>query len=289
MREIEIIPSKSKFRAGDVVEGYVIVRCDDDFKHNGIRLTFKGREHTRIVISTGKSTHVHTDEFVYFDNTVYIEEAGHMSVGEKRLPFQFQFPDDLETMLSSYSGRNGWIEYSLEVVIERSLAIDPKEKVVLDFQQPETQHTAQQPQRGFVEDDGKTILDVEVGNSVFCIGDAIPVRFRVANDVKIREVRVKLNSKETVHADGYKRSSTKMLLKKSLSDEYVQRGLWMDVQLEIDESTQPTFDRPIIRNVATVKVTLNRPWARDTVVEIPISLDYCREQIEPEFQDSFEF
>ncbi|MFW9810269.1 MAG: hypothetical protein ACFFE6_12905, partial [Candidatus Thorarchaeota archaeon] len=126
MRDVEIITTKTQYKAGDAVEGHVIVRCDDDFKHNGIRITFKGREHTQVVVSHGKTSTTYTDEHVYFDETVYLEEAGVMQPGEKVLEFRFLFPDDPESILTSYEGRNGWIQYSLEAVVERSLAIDPK-------------------------------------------------------------------------------------------------------------------------------------------------------------------
>jgi hypothetical protein len=49
----------------------------------------------------------------------------------------------------------------------------------------------------------------------------------------------------------------------------------MDVTLETDESMEPSFDRPIIRNDVVVKVTLNIPWRTDKSVEIPITLGYC--------------
>jgi hypothetical protein len=279
---------KKQYKAGETVEGHVIVRCDDDFKHNGIRLTFKGREHTRIVVSHGKTTSVHTDEYVYFDETVYLEKAGIMPVGEKRMPFLFQFPDDPEGILNSYSGRNGWIEYTLEAVVEISRARDPKEKLVLDFRQ-----TFDKPgpltKRGYAEDDGSPVLDVELSDNTFCLGDLIPVRIRVAQDVKIREVRVEMNSNETVHAGRYKRNSRKKLAKQSLDDDYVQRGLWMDTQIQTDASMQTTFNRAIIRNAVSIKVTLNIPWARDKSVVIPINLGFCSDKSERETDDIFDF
>lgn len=288
MRDVEIITTKTRYKAGDTVEGYVIVKCDDDFKHNGFRLTFKGREHTRIVVSHGKTSSVHTDEYVYFDETVYLEEAGIMTIGEKRLPFLFQFPDDLEVLLNSYSGRNGWIEYTLKAVVEITRARDPKETLILDFRQTFDKPTPLS-QRGYAENDGYPVLDVELTENVFCLGDLIPVRFRVAQDVKIREVRVELNSNETTHAGRYKRNSRKKLAKQSLDDDYVQRGLWMDAQIQTDASMQTTFSRSIIRNEVSIKVTLNIPWGRDKSVVIPINLGFCRDQSERETYDIFDF
>lgn len=285
---MEIITTKTQYKAGEAVEGHVIVKCDDDFKHNGIRLTFKGREHSRIVVSHGKTSSVHTDEDVYFDETVYLEEAGIMQIGEKRLPFFFKFPADLDGLLTSYSGRNGWIEYTLEAVVEITRARDPKEKKILDFRQT-FDKPSPQTKRGYAEDDGYPVLDVELSEDVFCLGDPIHLRFRVANNVKIREVRVELNSNEIVHAGRYKRNSRKKLAKQSLDDDYVQRDLWMEAQIQTDESMQTTFNRSIIRNEVRVKVTLNIPWGRDKSVTIPIGLGFCSDESERGTYDIFDF
>ncbi len=284
MRDVTILTEKTQYKAVDTVEGQVIVKCDDDFEHNGIRITFKGREHTRIVVSHGKTSSVHTDEHVYFDETVYLEEAGIMQPGERLLPFKFQFPDDLEEMQNSYSGINGWVEYTLEAVVEISWAKDPKEKLVLDFKQM-MEKRSQQSQRQYAERDGYPVLDVEMEKNIFCLGDQIPLRFRVSKDVKIREVRVELNSNEIAYAGKIKRNSRKKLVKQSIDDDEVRRGFWMDVQLVTDESMQATFKRPIITNEASLKVTLNIPWGRDESVEIPIHLGFCSSQVE---SDDFE-
>ncbi|MFW9768243.1 MAG: arrestin family protein [Candidatus Thorarchaeota archaeon] len=274
MRDVEIFTTQTQYRAGDSVEGTVIIRSDDDYKHNGIRITFKGREHTRVVVSHGKHSTTYTEEYVYFDETVYLEEAGVMQPGEKHLDFRFLFPDDIEAILTSYDGRGGWIEYTLEAVVERSLRLDPKEKVHLDFRQGMVK-PAPQPQRLYAERDESIALDVEIEDTIFCIGDSIPLRFRVAHDVPIREVRAEIYSKEEVHAQGHTRRSKKTLMKKKLDVEYVQRDRWMDVTLETDESMEPSFDRPLIKNTVIVKVTLNIPWRTDRSVEIPITLGYC--------------
>ena len=160
--------------------------------------------------------------------------------------------------------------------------------MVLDFRQT-FDKPAPQSQRGYAEDDGYPVLDVELPEDVFCLGDLIPVRFRVGQDAKIREVRVELNSNEIVHAGRYKRNSRKKLAKQSLDDDYVQRGLWMDAQIQTDESMQTTFNRAIIKNVVSIKVTLNIPWGRDKSVVIPINLGFCRDKSERDSYDIFDF
>ncbi len=288
LRDVTIMTTKTQYKAGDTVEGQVTVKCDDDFKHNGIRVTFKGREHTRIVVSHGKTSSVYTDEHVYFDETVYLEEAGIMLAGEKHLPFVFQFPANSEEMQNSYSGTNGWIEYTLEAAVEISWAKDPKEELSLDFRRT-IEKLSQQSQRQYAESDGYPVLEVEIDNDTFCLGESIPLRFRVAQDMKIREVRVELITNEIVFAERVKRNSRKTHTKQSIDDDEVRRGLWMDVQLDTDETMQSTFKRSIITNEASIKVTLNIPWDRDKSVEIPIDLGFCCSQLEKGEFDFFDF
>ena len=149
--------------------------------------------------------------------------------------------------------------------------------------------TQQQSQKQYAEKDGYPVLDVEMEDSVFCLGDPIPLRFRVAYDVKIREVRVELNSNEIAYAGKIKRNSRKRLAKQSVDDEEVRRGLWTDVQLDTDKSMQATFNRPIITNEVALKVTLNIPWGRDESVEIPISLGFGGSQSDKEQYDIIGF
>lgn len=266
----------------------MFVRCDDDFDHNGIHITFKGREHTRIVVSHGKTSSVHTDEHVYFNENIILEEAGTMQPGEKRLPFTFQFPETSEELQNSYSGINGWIEYALEAKVEISRRRDLKEKIILDFMRL-MDRLPQQAQRRYVESDGYPVLDVEVENNSFCLGNSIPLRFRVAQDVKIREVRVELFSNEIAFAGKIKRNSRKKLTKQAIDDEEVRRELWTEVQLDTDKSMQSTFNRPIIRNEGSLKVTLNIPWGRDESVVIPIDLGFCSSRLEKERQNILGF
>ena len=115
LRKIRIITDKTEYRTGDIVKGEVVFECDKSFECNAIHLTFTGREHTRIVVSTGQSTHVYTDELVFFTTKADFDTSGEIQSGEYRYPFEFVISEDGPT---SYDGRSGWIEYKLKALVE---------------------------------------------------------------------------------------------------------------------------------------------------------------------------
>ncbi|MHA1575750.1 MAG: sporulation protein, partial [Candidatus Thorarchaeota archaeon] len=178
LRKIRIYLDETEYQAGDPVKGEVVFECDKSFECNGIHLTFTGREHTKIVISTGKTTHVYTDELVFFSARTEFEREGEIPSGEYRYPFEFIIPDDGPT---SYDGRYGWIEYKLKALVEISWAADTKDEVHLNVKSSRI-IPASESARDFVEKDGYSILDVELEKSAIYLGDTIRLKFRVGRD-----------------------------------------------------------------------------------------------------------
>ena len=66
MRKIGIRPEKLVCRAGDTVDGIVVIESDEEFSYDEIYLTFTGKEHTKIVRSTGQTTIEYNDDFIHF-------------------------------------------------------------------------------------------------------------------------------------------------------------------------------------------------------------------------------
>ncbi len=264
---MEITTNQSLYKSGDSVEGELIITSDEDFKYNAIHLTFAGREHTRIVVSHGKSSSVHTDERVYFSQ-------------------QTDFASD--NLPSSYEGTNGWIEYTLTAIIERSWARDPKEQIVLQVRNQEVMPPSEF-RRVSVEKDGYSILDVEMEEDTFSLGDSIPLRFRVAQDIKLRGVRIEIQAEEEANTKYHNRRITSSLVKEYFDEKMFERGLWVDADLKTDESMPCQFNREIVSNKISVKVTLDIPWAIDKSVFIPINLGHYTLRAETETSDAWDF
>jgi hypothetical protein len=267
---MNITTNQDFYRPGDSVEGELAIFSNDEFNYNAIHLTFAGREHTRIVVSHGKTSSVYTDERVYFSQRIDVENEGQMSIEGMQFPFHFVFPDNIP---SSYEGTNGWIEYTLTAIIERSWARDPKKQVALAVKNFETMPPSEFLQ-DYIENDGHSILDVELEKDTVPLGSVVALRFRVAQDVKIRGVRIELQAEEEAKTEHYNRAHTYTLAKKYLEESTFDRDLWVDVSINTDENMPSYFSREILSNMTSIKATLDIPRARDKSLLIPIKLGH---------------
>ncbi|RDE15335.1 MAG: hypothetical protein C4K48_04640 [Candidatus Thorarchaeota archaeon] len=285
MRSIEIVTDRNMYSPSDSVEGDMVIACDKVFQYNAIHLTFMGREHTRVVVQHGKTSTVYTDERVYFSDRLELEGAGVMTVEGMRFHFRFQFPEDIP---SSYGGVHGWIEYTLTGIIERSLARDVKKQIPVEVKRQEKKPPSQ-PQHASIEKDGSPILDVEMEDDVCGIGSLIRLRFRVAEDVKIRGVRIELLSEEEASTQQHRWTFMSTSAKEYFENTGIERGLWIDVPLVTNDNMPSEFSREILSNKAFIKVTLDVPWARDKSVNIPIRLGHYLSAPESDDRRAFDF
>jgi hypothetical protein len=282
---IDIITSKNLYRPGDSVEGELHFSASEEFGYNAIHLTFLGREHTRIIVSHGKSSTVHTEERVYFSQRTDLAGEGTMTVEGLNFPFSFSIPDKVP---SSYRGRNGWIEYTLKAVIERSWAIDPGSELELIVRAPERKPPSQTRQVA-IDDDGNSILTAETDDDAITLGEGIGVRFRVEQELKIRGVRIELISEEEAHAKRYHRTSFTTLLQEFAKVGEIQYGLWNDVRFETSESMPYSFESEILSNKIYVKLTLDIPWKIDKSTIIPLQMGYYSDGNDTKASDIFDY
>lgn len=283
MRQVDIATTRDRYVAGETVEGVMIVRCDRAFQCNAIHLTFVGREHTKIEVSDSDSSTTYTDERVYFTSREDFDVGGVVAAGETQYPFRFRLPDDVP---SSYTGVNGWIEYRLTGVVEVTWATDPKRQTTIAVRQP-AGRPAGQIQQHSIDKNGQPVFDVELEADSVCLGEPIRLRFRVARDVKIRGVRIQLQAKEFAAAKRMKREAKRVLVRQMIQEREIGRDLWTNVELDTHESMPHTFEREIVRNEASVKVTLDVPWARDKWVAIPVRLSHCGNASGSDKKDEF--
>jgi len=270
LRSVEIITTKSPYSGGESVEGLVIVRCSRDFKYNAIHLTFAGRERTEIVVSAGEYSTTYKDERVYFTTRQRFGGEGVIPAGETRFPFAFTLP---ENILSSYSGKCGWVEYTLRAVVEISKAIDLKKQIAIRVKQP-TKEATSQSQTESVERDGRSILDAEIHDDCVCLGDPVIVRFRVSEDLKMRGIRVELRTEEDAIAKRQKSTKTRTLVSLAIPQSELARDLWTELELKTNDSMPLSFEGQIVSNRSSVKLTLDIPWARDKWIVMPVKLGY---------------
>jgi hypothetical protein len=282
---IDIITNKNLYRPGDSVEGELHFSASEEFGYNAIHLTFLGREHTRIVVSHGKSSSVHTEERVYFSQRIDLAGEGTMTVEGLNFPFSFAIPDEVP---SSYRGRNGWIEYTLKAVIERSRAIDPRSELELIVRAPERKPPSQ-PQQVVIDDDGNSIFAAEADDDAITLGEGIGVRFRVEQELKIRGVRIELIAEEEAHAKRYHRTSSTKLIQEFVKVGEIQYGMWNDVRFETSDSMPYSFESEILSNKNFIKLTLDIPWGFDKSTTVPVQMGHYSNGNDTKTSDMFDY
>jgi hypothetical protein len=248
-------------------------------------VTFTGREHTRIVVSSGKSSYTYTDERVYFSNRQDLAGEGVMPEGESRYPFSFILPND---MPCSYSGRNAWIQYGLKGVVEVPRALDTKQEAFIGVIR-QTPEPAPQPVTEEADKHGIPELEVETESDCACLGDSINVRYKVAPDVKIRGVRAELQTEEYAISKRAKRKTKWSLAKEFVQDNEIERDQWMDLQIKTDNSMPASYQGEIVTSRTFVKLILDIPWALDKVLEIPVQLGYYFRESDGDKGKPFQF
>ncbi|MHA1851184.1 MAG: sporulation protein, partial [Candidatus Thorarchaeota archaeon] len=125
MRKIEIQLKDPTPTSGDIVEGQVLVTCDDDFQCERLHVSIKGRELARVVIHAGKVTIVHEEKHDHIDHRIDLGENLTIPMGESRYDFSFPLPSNIP---GSYEGAYGSIKYTIEAKAEVSWARDPQSK-----------------------------------------------------------------------------------------------------------------------------------------------------------------
>ncbi len=278
MREIEIVLPKTTYVAGEVIRGYALVRCDEEFECNRIIITLEGKGETKIHRGSGDSSTTYHDVERFIHRKVTLYPGGIVYSGETRFQFSFELSMELPP---SYRCQYGGITYELYAKIEVSWALDPKDKkrimIVMPYQkQPGLAKSASHMKEGM------PILEVSTEDTSFCIGEQIPIRVRVSNQVNIRGVRIELVHHEKIRAERAREHLKRTLEKMFIDKDNIPFDMWFDVNLQLANTTPPSFRTKLITSYLVLKVTLDIPWRFDKSVEIRIIAGWC---VEPHIED----
>src|SRR3954453_18340185 len=142
---------KSQYHKGEKVKGYLTITLNKDTVSRALKFIVEGKEETKITVSEpysgggGGSSSSYSNEYrnvTYTSSNVFffqdlveflkgnslIEIAkvrnGKETVirkGKTEIPFEFIIPNNT---LSSYSGKNAWITYSVKTTIDKKMRID---------------------------------------------------------------------------------------------------------------------------------------------------------------------
>jgi hypothetical protein len=221
---------KLQYHSGEKVKGYLTITSNKDVDSRAFRFIAEGKEETKITVSepyssSSSSSSNYSNEYrnvtytssnVFFsqdlleflkgNSLINIEKVRNsketvIRKGKTEIPFEFIIPCNT---LSSYSGKNAWITYSVKATIDKKMKIDVNSSINFDvISQYDNISISSRPisVSAFKANDLELKLDLD--KSVYNIGDTIrgTINIKTLNpDIDIRGTEIILISLEKATA-----------------------------------------------------------------------------------------
>ena len=263
MRFVDIKFSEREARPGGTISGIVVVDTDKAFECNRVILKIKGKEKTEL----GSGDSRITDEVVLLDGKKALCEALEVPCGRSEFPFEFTLKEGLPP---TYSGYSGWIEYSVEAVVEMNWTPDPKVTRRFRVLPIHPEYIPDVDGYNPVNKD-QDRLHIELQSDILRLNKGIPVRFMIEEHSRINGVRLEVRWAESVKC-GSSRSTHDVTSKSKfipLSPEDFHR--WQEEIIGEGWRRVP-FKSKLIATSYFLKIVLEMRWALDPFVNIPLRI-----------------
>ncbi|MGD9397213.1 MAG: hypothetical protein PVJ05_12350 [Candidatus Thorarchaeota archaeon] len=259
MRSADIKFSQRSAEPGGIISGVVLVETDKTFECNRVILKVKGKERTEIGSGDSKIA----DEHYHIKGKIELSEG---------LP-------------PTYSGYNGWIEYSVEAVVEMDWTIDPKitrRFRVIPFQPA----YIPEPDGYDPINKDKDILHVELLSNILRMKEGISVRFMGEEHSRVNGVRLELRRRETVRCQRRESTHDVTIKEKFIPITFREFDRWREETIGEGWRHIP-FQSKLIETFYFLKVTLEMRWELDPFVRfrLKISGEKLKEDVEDLFAD----
>jgi hypothetical protein len=216
---------KSQYHSGEKVKGYLTITSNKDVDSRAFRFIVEGEEETKITVSEPHSSSssnsnysneyrnvTYTSSNVFFsqdlleflkgNSLINIEKVRNsketvIRKGKTEIPFEFIIPCNT---LSSYSGKNAWITYSVNTTIDKKMRIDVNSSINFDvISQYDNSNISSRPISVSTLKANDLALKLDLDKSVYHVGDTIRGAINVKKlnpDIDIRGTEILLISLE---------------------------------------------------------------------------------------------
>lgn len=277
MRFVDIKFSQRNAQPGDSISGVVVVETDKTFECNRVILKVKGKE--RIKMGSGDSEI--TDEYSHLQGKIILCEATEIPFGKSEFPFKFKLNAELPP---TYSGYYGWVEYTVEAVVEMDWTIDPK--MTRRFRVLPIQPAYLPGSDGYNPMNKDTDeLHVELQSDVLRMKQGIPVRFMVDEHSRVKGVRLEIRRKEYAKCRRRKRNHSVTIATKIIPLSTRDFHRWKEEVLGKNWRRVPIQSK-LLRTEYFLKVVLEMKWELDPFVTFQLKIS--GENPEEEVEDIFE-
>ncbi|KAF7661078.1 hypothetical protein LDENG_00268740 [Lucifuga dentata] len=294
------VNERNTFTCGDAVSGHVMLEVSNDCEINSLLIKFKGKADVMWSEHYGQTTVVYQSKEKYFSFKHFFirEEKDH---GDDKLtlltdkngaaysrvvppgchvyPFTFQIP--FQDLPSSFHESSGKIVYSLEAKLSRSMRIDKKDLVKLNFVPKADlnsvpglmipQHESKDKKIKFFAS-GTVAMDVNIEKMGFFQGERIKVVACIQNKSS-REIKPKycVYKKRSFFAQKKRKVSTKDLLKEVGEPIPPSSNQTVTKVINIPHDCDPSIlNCNIMKAEYRLRVYLDIKYASDPEIKFPI-------------------
>ncbi|MHA2148510.1 MAG: hypothetical protein ACXAAN_07695 [Candidatus Thorarchaeota archaeon] len=274
MRFVDIKFSQRNAHPGDSISGIVVLETDKTFECNRVILKVKGKERTEMGSGDSKIT----DEYYHVRGMITLSEATEIPFGKSEFPFKFKLDKGLPP---TYSGYYGWVEYSVEAVVEMDWTIDPK--LTRRFRVLPV-HPAYIPELNGYDPKNQDIneLHVELQSDVLRMKQGIPIRFMVDENSRVTGVRLEVRRREYAKCRKSERTHDVTVRKKFIPLSTNEFHRWRE-EIVGEGWRRVPFQSKLLKTEYMLKVVLEMKWELDPFVTYRIKIS--GEKPEKEVED----
>ena len=263
MRFVDIKFSEREARPGGIISGVVVVDTDKTFECNRVVLKIKGKEKTELGSGDSKIT----DEVILVNRRITLCETLEVPCGRSEFPFTFTLEEGLPP---TYSGYSGWIEYSVEAVVEMNWTLDPKMTRRFRVLPISPDYIPELDGYNPVNKD-EDKLHIELQSDILRINKGIPVRFMVEEHSRVNGVRLELRRSESVRCAGSKGTHDDTQKRRFIPFSLEDFNSWQE-EIVGEGWRRVPFRSKLITTTYFLKVTLETRWALDPYIKIPVRI-----------------
>jgi hypothetical protein len=262
LRVTSIYLDKDRLQPGETLSGQVTIRTSKSFECNRVILKIIGKERTE---RPAGDTNV-VEEKHHIDTVFTLSEGGVIPEGVSRFPFSFRLPSSL---LPSYHGRNGIIDYSVRSVVEVNWALDPtsEESFFVLQEGPPSLHEIFDVRR-LNQTSGH--LHIKLDSNAILMNRGIRVRFMVSERPRVKGVRFEILKKEEALCQHHVVTNDETVAFEFYPISPADFESWKEVQVGETLDCHLPFRGELISVSYFLKVSLDVSLGRDPDVVIPL-------------------
>jgi Arrestin (or S-antigen), N-terminal domain len=289
---------KSQYDNGEKVKGYLTITSNKDVDSHAFRFIVEGKEETKITVSEPYSSSSNSNysneyrnvtytssnvfffqdllEFLKGNSLIDIEKVRNdketvIRKGKTEIPFEFIIPNNT---LSSYSGKNAWITYSVKTTIDKKMRIDVNSSINFDvIFQYDNSNISSRPISVSTFKANDLELKLDLDKSVYNVGDTIRGTINVKKlnpDIDIRGTEILLISIEKAIASN-RTVETKIYENKYKITDWKEKQncpFQMDIPQMVTRSYRGRYSEIVWEIKAKVDLPLSQDLNAEAIIEI---------------------